>query len=221
MNARLRILKQRKLIQMFRSKIIPKILCCLAALIGFSSTSYGETGRKSLLGMSLSEAEKTEYFGWFHLREIDRQTDAQGQTTVRFKPEGESVRDFVTVKVVVKEDKIIGIQLVLSRTFVEDRRTNGLLARDISKSLLLDAIPEADQPQIQDLVAAIQSNPENSDMIVLRNKPQIHVDPLTPGYQAYLGKQQSFRKQLSSTLLIIENTGDRGAELLQIMVSAK
>jgi len=78
---------------MLRSKIIPKILCWLAALIGFSSTSYAETGPKSLLGMSLSEAEKTEYFGWFHLREIDRQTDARGQTTVSFKPEGESRRN--------------------------------------------------------------------------------------------------------------------------------
>jgi len=73
---------------MFRSKIIPKILCCLAALIGFSSTSYAETGRKSLLGMSLSAAEKTEYFGWFQLREIDRQTEAQGQTDWKALPVG-------------------------------------------------------------------------------------------------------------------------------------
>jgi hypothetical protein len=206
---------------MFRSKIITmiQVLCWLSALIGVRS-SQAEAGRTSLLGMRLIEAEKTDFFSWFHLREIERQKDAQGQTTVIFKPEGESVRQFVTVKVVLKDqDKIIAIQLILSRSFVDDRRTNGVLARDISKSLLLAALPDADQRPIHDLVDAIESYTQNSDMIVLSKKPQKQPDLLTPGYQAYLGKQKIFTKELLSAVLIIENTEEGGAESLAIKVS--
>ena len=208
---------------MFRSKIITmiQVLCWLLALIGVRS-SLAEDGPKSLLGMRLSEADKTDFFTWFHLREIDRQKDAQGQTTVIFKPEGESVREFVTVKVVLKDqDKIIAIQLILSRSFVDDRRTNGVLARDISKSLLLAALPDTDQRPIQDLLDAIQSYAQNSDMIVLSKKPQKQADLLTPGYQAYLGKQKIYGKELSSAVLIMENSEGGGAELLAIKVSVK
>ena len=208
---------------MFRSKILKmmQVLCWLSALIGVSS-SQAEAGRKTLLGMRLSEAEKTDFFSWFHLREIDRQKGAQGQTTVVFKPEGESVREFVTVKVVLQDqDKIIAIQLILSRSFVDDRRTNGVLARDISKSLLLAAIPDTEQGPIHDLVEAIQSYAQNSDMIVFSKKPQKQPDLLTPGYQAYLGQQQLYTKELSSAVLTMENTEEGGAELLAIKVSVK
>jgi hypothetical protein len=208
---------------MFRSKILKmmQVLCWLSALIGVSS-SQAEAGRKTLLGMRLSEAEKTDFFSWFHLREIDRQKDDQGQTTVVFKPEGESVREFVTVKVVLQDqDKIMAIQLILSRSFVDDRRTNGVLARDISKSLLLAAIRDAEQGPIHDLVEAIQSYAQNSDMIVFSKKPQKQPDLLTPGYQAYLGQQQLYTKELSSAVLTMENTEEGGAELLAIKVSVK
>jgi hypothetical protein len=172
--------------------------------------------------MKLREAEKTDFFSWFHLRQIDRQTDAQGQTTVIFKPEGESVREFATVKLVLKDqDKIMAIQLILSRAFVDDRRTNGVLARDISKSLLLAAIPETDQRLVHELVEAIQSDRQNSEMIVLSRKPQKQPDLLTPGYQAYLGQQQIYRQELLSTVLTMENTDEGGVELLTIKVSVK
>ena len=198
-----------------------QVLCWLSTLIGVSSSPADE-GRKSLLGMRLSEAEKTDFFSWFHLREVDRQKDAEGQTIVIFKPEGESVREFVTVKVVLKDqDQIMAIQLTLLRSFVDDRRTNGVLARDISKSLLLAAIPDTDQPPIRDLVDAVQSHPPNSDMVVFSKKPQKQPDPLTPGYQAYLGKEPIYRKELSSAVLTIENTEEDGTELLAIKVSAK
>ena len=208
---------------MFKSKIVTmiQVLCWLSALIGVRS-SPAEAERKTLLGMRLSEAEKTDFFSWFHLREINRQKDGQGPTTVIFKPEGESVREFVTVKVVLKDqEQIIEIQLILSRSFVDDRRTNGVLARDISKSLLLAAIRDAEQGPIHDLVEAIQSYAQNSDMIVFSKKPQKQPDLLTPGYQAYLGQQQLYTKELSSAVLTMENTEEGGAELLAIKVSVK
>ena len=132
------------------------------------------------------------------------------------------MREFVTVKVVLQDqDKIIAIQLILSRSFVDDRRTNGVLARDISKSLLLAAIRDAEQGSIHDLVEAIQSYAQNSDMIVFSKKPQKQPDLLTPGYQAYLGQQQLYTKELSSAVLTMENTEEGGAELLAIKVSVK
>jgi hypothetical protein len=128
----------------------------------------------------------------------------------------------VTVKVVLKDqEQIIEIQLILSRSFVDDRRTNGVLARDISKSLLLAAIPGSDQRPIHELVEAIRSYGQNSDMIVFSKKPQKPPDLLAPGYQTYLGKQQIYRKELSSAVLTMENTEEDGAKLLAIKVSAK
>jgi hypothetical protein len=103
----------------------------------------------------------------------------------------------------------------------DDRRTNGVLARDISKSLLLAAIPDTEQGPIHDLVEAIQSYAQNSDMIVFSKKPQKQPDLLTPGYQAYLGQQQLYTKELSSAVLTMENTEEGGAELLAIKVSVK
>jgi hypothetical protein len=198
-----------------------QILCWLSAFIGVRS-SHAEPGGKSLLGMRLSEAEKTDFFMWFRLREIDRQKDAQGRTTVIFKPEGESVREYVSVKVALKDqDKIVGMQLVLSRSFADDRTPNGILARDISKSLLLDAIPGIDQGAIHDLIDAIQSNPGNSHLIVFSEEPRKRPDPLTPGYQAYLGNQKIYTKELSNTLLTIENTGNGSEESLQLTASLK
>jgi hypothetical protein len=130
--------------------------------------------------------------------------------------------EFVTMKVVLKDqDQIVGMQLSLSRQFADDRTPNGILARDISKSLLLDAIPDSDQSPIHDLVAAIQSNPGNSHMIVFSKEPQKHPDPLTPGYQAYLGNQKIYAKELSCTVLTIENTVEAGEEFLQLTVSLK
>ena len=132
------------------------------------------------------------------------------------------MREFVTVKVVLKDqDKIIAIQLILSRSFVDDRRTNGVLARDISKSLLLATIPDTDQGPIHDLVDAIQSYGQNSDMIVFSKKPEKQPDLLTPGYQAYLGKQQIYKEELLSAVMTMENTEEGGAEFLAIKVSVK
>ncbi len=196
-----------------------KILCGLCAILSTGPT-HAENGRTGLLGMRLSEAEKTDFFRWFHLRETNREKDTSGQTIVTFKPEGESVHEFVTLKVFLKDqEKIVSIHLILSRSFADDSQMNGVLARDISKSLLLDSIPESDQQPIHDLVDAIQSSPGNSHMIVLTKKPQKVTDPETPGYQAYLGNQQTFTKQLSSTVLSIENIDEEGAPVLEIKVS--
>jgi hypothetical protein len=58
-------------------------------------------------------------------------------------------------------------------------------------------------------------------MIVFSRKPQKQPNLLKLGYQAYLGKQQTYRKELSSAVPTMENTEEGGAELLAIKVSVK
>jgi hypothetical protein len=208
---------------MFRFKFIPMtaVLCCLSALTGVSS-SNAQSGPPNLLGMRLSDAEKTDFFSWFHLREIDRHKDGGGQTIVVFKPEGESVRGFVTVAVTLNgQDKITSMELDISRAFADDGRATGPLARDISKSLLLAALPESDRDTIRDLIAAIGSPAPNSHTIVITKEPGRQPDPQTPGYQAFLGNQSQYAKSLSGSVVIIENIEQNSEALLRITVSAK
>jgi hypothetical protein len=207
---------------MFRFKFISMtaVLCCLSVLTGVSS-SDAQSGPPNLLGMRLSDAEKTDFFSWFHLREIDRHKDAGGQTIVVFKPEGESVRDFVTVVVTLNnQDKINSMELDISRVFANDERATGVLARDISKSLLLAALPEPDRDTIRDLIAAIASPAPNSHTIVLTKEPHRQPDPQTPGYQAFLGNQSLYTKRLSGSVVTIENIEQNGGALLRITVNA-
>jgi hypothetical protein len=168
-----------------RNRLIP-LLCCLSALLGIDSAN-AQINAKGLLGMQLSDALKTEFFNWFHLRETDRHSEDGNKTIVTFKPEGESVRDFVTLYVSMNaQGEITSLRLDLSRTFADDNRSTGMLARDISKSVLLDAVPDADQASIRDLATAIAAPPKNSGTIVLTRKPVKQPDPRTPGYQAFL-----------------------------------
>jgi hypothetical protein len=206
---------------MFRSKRnrLIHLLCCLSALLGIGSAN-AQINSKGLLGMQLSDALKTEFFNWFHLRETDRHTEDGNKTIVTFKPEGESVRDFVTLYVSINAQReITSLRLDLSRTFADDNRSTGMLARDISKSLLLDAVPDADLAFIRDLATAIAAPPKNSRKIVLTQKPVKQPDPRTPGYQAFVGNESKFSKEYTHCRVTIENITQNGELTLEITVA--
>jgi hypothetical protein len=205
---------------MFRSKrnrLIP-LLCWLSVLLGIGLAN-AQTDSKSLLGMQSSDALKTEFFNWFHLRETDRHPQDGNKTIVTFRPEGESVRNFVTLYVSINaQGEITSLRLDLSRTFADDNRSTGMLARDISKSLLLDAIPEADQANIRDLATAIAAPPKNSRTIVITRNPIKQPDLETPGYQAFVGNESKFSKKYTHCSVTIENITQNGEPTLEITV---
>jgi hypothetical protein len=206
---------------MLRSKInrLILLLCCLSALLGIDSANT-QTSSKSLLGMQLGDALTTEFFKWFHLRETDRHSEDGNETIVTFKPEGESVRDFVTLYVAINaQNEITSLRLDVSRRFADDNRSTGMLARDISKSLLFDAVPDADQGSIRDLITAIAATPKNSNIIVLTRKSVKQPDPQTPGYQAFIGKESKFSKKYTHCSVTIENVVQNGEPTLEITVA--
>ena len=84
------------------------------------------------------------------------------------------MRDFVTLYVSINAQReITSLRLDLSRTFADDNRSTGMLARDISKSLLLEPVPDADQAFIRDLATAIAAPPKNSRTIALVPKNRL------------------------------------------------
>jgi hypothetical protein len=192
--------------------------------------AQSESEQDSLLGMNLSAAENTDFFTWFQLQEIGRQEAAEKQTVaILFKPEGEAVRELVTVKVSVSaQEEITAIELILARSFVNDKGPQSMLARDISKSLLLATISEIDQPALKDLVNQISSDTgyysSGTDVTVIRSsaapKPVITdiLDTPTPGYMTYLGKQPSYTQKLSNGTLDMENIKEGEVDVLQIGV---
>src|SRR5579862_7574570 len=91
-----------------------------------------------LLGMSLPDARKTDFFSWFHLEETGRKVDSNGRMAVSFKPDGEAFHKLLTVRTALDaQERIVQIDLYLSRAFINDR-TERAFANDIAKSLLLD-----------------------------------------------------------------------------------
>ena len=94
-----------------------------------------------------------------------------------------------------------------------------MLARDISKSLLLDAIPEADQANIRYLATAIAAPPKNSRTIVITRNPVKQPDSETPGYQAFVGNESKFSKKYAHCSVTIENIRQNGEPTLEITVA--
>lgn len=165
------------------------------------------TSSTHLLGMTLEEAKKTDFFTFFHLKQTTTTPIGQGGfAEVLFKPESEQFAKLVTVKVLVspKQD-VVGMSLHLDRTFV-DHRVNGLFARDIAKSMLLATLPEKDVAQKKDLVLEVQS------ALGVRSS-ELPATP-TAGYETYLGQREHDIEGLGETILCLANhKTDAGVEL--------
>jgi len=165
-------------------------LACLAFLS--PSAPAGE----KLLGQKIEEAKRTDFFTWFHLEQTGKDTDAQKHIVLTFKPTADKFRKLVTVQVVLDtEDHIQSIQLTLARTFIDDRM-DGVFARDIAKSLLLSALPNAEQAKVKDLINEIQWGFEGKQTLLSgRDAPKLPDQP-TEGYETFLGKRDSFEQDL-------------------------
>ena len=120
------------------------LLSVLMMVVGGRASAKNEN-TPGLLGSDLALARThSDYFEFFHLEPIgEAQLSARGKMN-SFKPTGLAFRQVVTVYVETNpQDSIVGIRVVLARSFIEDPQ-NGIFARDLIKSSLLSAVSATD-----------------------------------------------------------------------------
>lgn len=131
----------------------------LLLLLGITAPAFAS----SLEGLNLKEAQNADFFSWFHFTEYDRKPEP-GQTTIVAYKTG--VKDFDVQLAVItdKDGKIISMELVLPRKFVDDPSA-GVFARDISKSFLQCALPDSDEKSMRSLIAEIEFGGQKLNVI--------------------------------------------------------
>jgi hypothetical protein len=173
-------------------------------------------------GDRLDQAKETGFFNWFHLTQT-AQEEVAGATVTSFKPSGKQFHDLATLKVTTGTDgAITGMELVLTRGFVDSAK-DGIFARDIAKSLLRTVFATGADQEVQDLADQIEYLGTSSSTIILhasRKPPKLPAAP-TPGYLAYLGRQQSYEHAVAGKTLRLENAAVNGEKALFIMIRKK
>ena len=172
--------------------------------------SQSALATEPLLGMTLEQAKRTDFFTFFNLGQTTTEADTQKRSVVSFKPRGGDFREMVGVKVTVGDDKRIrALSLRLTNEFV-DSRTQGMFARDFVKSLLRQALTPGESKKVSELLTEIEWGFQGT--VIGREKPKLP-DPPTPGYQTYLGQKPSFEQTIGGTKLELqrpENGPDKG-----------
>lgn len=176
------------------------------------------------VGDRLEDVMKTDFFKFFNLVETDRLKDERQRAVVNFRPGAGNFRNLVTVIVTLDDDnRIYAMGLLLDRSFV-DHKTNGLFARDISKSFLRSAIPQADEASIANLANEIEYPKESEGYRIIRMKtkpdPELPAQP-TQGYLTYLGKRKVYMQDLSKSYLLLQNIKAGAVDSLLISINAR
>jgi hypothetical protein len=185
-------------------------LLCLRPAFGF-------------LGTRLQDAQKRDFFTFFHLLEAERAKGPAGSTIVIFKPlQSAKFKELATVRATVDQrGNVVAIGLELPRSFIDDR-VNGIFARDIAGSFISSVSTPADGPAIKDLVNEIKFPRQTQGMTILTAAPppRLPAQP-TEGYLTFLGKSKSFQHSLSTGTLRLENRSADDTAILTISATAK
>jgi hypothetical protein len=179
--------------------------------------------------MTLSAAANKNFFTFFRLRETAREGDAAGRDVVVFKPSGGTFRKMVTVRATLgPRERIVQMELDLSRVFI-DTPTQRPFANDIASSMLIESLPRGDLEQIKDLVNEIQrrnirvsDGPPVAGGVAIPRRPPVELPAKeSPAFLTYVGRRDSYRQQLPTTVLVMEKTQEAGEAWLRIRLSPK
>jgi hypothetical protein len=117
-----------------------------------------------VLGNSIAQASKSEFFQWFHLKESGQAPE--GQLTRRtFQPTAPQFHDLVRVVLTADSKQTLrGASLVIKRSFIEDPMHH-TLANDITKSFLMAVLEGEDATTVSRTAGQIrQHDPAGSRM---------------------------------------------------------
>lgn len=177
-------------------------------------------GGGGLLWKSIEDAQQTEFFRWFQLVETSRAKGKGGRIVVRFRPSGEKFHDLVAVDAAVDRHIIMSIDLLLARSFIDDAR-DGIFARDIAKSLLRAAPPDADRAALSGMANEIEFAHDYPLIVGPGYRPPALPPHPSPGFQTYLGRRDSYEQAFSESRLRLEQIHDDVGRWLRISLRAK
>jgi hypothetical protein len=191
-------------------------VAAVGAILGIGGrTATASSAAGGFLNHPLAEVEKSGFFNWFNLAETGRASAGAGLTTIDFRPSGPKFHDLALMQVSVdSKSSIVRIDLVLKRSFIESPG-NGIFARDIAKSFVLEAPPQAeDESYLQTLADEVQYNAASSQPIIVGpgfKRPKLP-EPPTAAYQTFIGKKKAERKKFAHCIFEIENERDASGD---------
>jgi len=160
-----------------------------------------------MIGANLdSVIQSSDFFQFFHLRQVQTAPGAGGRTMVDFRPDSPQFGPLVRVSASVDSTRIIhGMSIVIMRSFIDDA-TNSPFARDIAKSFITDVPPPADSKQLEGFVNEIYPGANTG------------ASP-SPEYNVFLGKSPGpVAKKLTKTNFQIGQVTEQGKPALRISV---
>jgi hypothetical protein len=163
-------------------------------------------------GQSPVEAEKTEFFTFFHLVKTGHD-DHGGYETFRYQPSGPKFHDLVTLTFETTAGRIKAATLHLSRSFIDG--PDEIFARDIAASFLDAALYDEGFSLPGNLIAQIRNDYRGKrTVIVNRDTDRTVPQPPTPAYLVFLGQSVQESVSLKHMDLTLMNTHSGGDQLL-------
>jgi hypothetical protein len=192
------------------------LVAAAGALVGFRrriATAAVLAG--GLLNHPLAEVEKSGFFNWFNLAETARQPVGADLMKIDFRPTGPKFHDFALAQVTVDSNSsMVRFDLVLKRSFINSPG-DGIFARDIAKSFILDAPPQAeDESYLQTLADEIQYKATSSHAVIVgpNFKPPKLPEPPTAAYLTFIGRQKTEQKKFTHCIFEIRNERDASGD---------
>jgi len=185
-----------------------------------AATNNGNTG--GLLGADLNRARLgADYFRFFNLEPIGlAQRLENGEQLLAFKPSGAAFRDLVTIYVQTDPKALISMfRVVIARSFLDDPR-NGVYARDLIKSSLLDCVNEVDAGNLKELADEVQFRDLKGTLLVRSGLPALPAMPST-AYLVVNGTNSAWETTLSSTKITLSNETEENRPALVIEIRGK
>ncbi len=137
------------------TKSVVRILIATSLLLSLATASalWSVVQARSCAGMQLPDAEKEDFFTFFHFKEGDTEKHPDGNV-ISFATgmQGFTVLLFVETSA---GNKVKNMRLALPRDFVDDPKW-GLFARDMGKSFLRAAVYDQDMPAVDMLAKEIE-----------------------------------------------------------------
>ena len=173
---------------------------------------------QSLLGQPLSQVVESHFFTWFHLSAAEPSASA---ATATYRPSGERFRDLALVELdLARDSKVRSITLNLQRRFIDSPRENPF-ARDIAKSLIEAAVPDADRSLMGAFYLAL-NDPGASGALVIAHPSMPRGGAVAhrndPAYQVFIGERRGARIEGARYRLSLANVRRGGDAILTMTV---
>jgi hypothetical protein len=152
-------------------------------------------------GERRDDAERTEFFAWFHLVEVPDagHVDETGAPVVVYRPSGSRFRDLVTCEVTSEPDaRMRRVCVTILGSFIADPE-NSAFARDIAKSFIgAGVVYQSDADQLMEIVDDLRHRPPPGDTHAQIRRGDLDPDDLVEAVKAAIDQGAEISVTLGS-----------------------